>query len=69
MKRSQSNPPTLSKRRSIRGWLKRVTIPNSNQRKVAPDNGQKGKKKKRKKKQGDQSISILTLSFLLSQII
>ncbi|KAI8876992.1 Rho GTPase activation protein [Backusella circina FSU 941] len=41
MKRSHSNPPTLSKRRSIRGWLKRVTIPNSNQRKVAPDNGQK----------------------------
>jgi hypothetical protein len=68
MKRSQSNPPTLSKRRSIRGWLKRVTIPNSNQRKVAPDNGQKGKKKE-KKKQGDQLISILTLSFLLSQII
>ncbi|KAI8076434.1 Rho GTPase activation protein [Gilbertella persicaria] len=39
MKRSNSNPTSssLSKRRSFRGWLKRVTIPNGNGRKVDPN--------------------------------
>ncbi|OBZ90374.1 Rho-GTPase-activating protein 5 [Choanephora cucurbitarum] len=39
MRRSNSNPnsSTLSKRRSFRGWLKRVTIPNGNGRRVDPE--------------------------------
>lgn len=40
MRRSNSNPTTstLTKRRSFRGWLKRVTLPNgANQRKVGLD--------------------------------
>lgn len=44
MQRSNSNPTTsLTKRRSFRGWLKRVTLPNGNQRKVGPDSMPKGK--------------------------
>ncbi|KAI7882797.1 Rho GTPase activation protein [Mucor mucedo] len=43
MQRSNSNPTTsLTKRRSFRGWLKRVTLPNGSQRKVGPDNMPKG---------------------------
>lgn len=43
MKRSNSNPTTtLTKRRSFRGWLKRVTLPNGTQRKVGPDDSPKG---------------------------
>ncbi|GAN05800.1 rho GTPase activator protein [Mucor ambiguus] len=44
MKRSNSNPTsTLTKRRSFRGWLKRVTIPNgAASRKIGPDSTPKG---------------------------
>lgn len=44
MKRSNSNPTTsLTKRRSFRGWLKRVTLPNGTLKRVGPDNVPKGK--------------------------
>lgn len=48
MKRSNSNPTTLTKRKSFRGWLKRVTLPNGTQRKVGPDSLPKGECKKKK---------------------